>query len=212
MILPERIRFDDVITISSDPKIKGKEFQKFFKHIKWCLNIKTPLTPAILCEDIENFPGGIKLIREMTNEGILFPDLHGWDHGPYGERSQTVIEEHLDKAQNWFMQNIGVLPIRWVTPHGADSPEIQSAAIKYNLIVETTRYPVVDQKAVDSALRKYKDLSALNNIVIMVHWWERGLRLYRIAKIVEYQSITAAKLATSLELTEKEYKICWQGW
>lgn len=212
MIKPDRIRFDDVLWKSSDPKMAGREMQKFVKHINWCQNIDVPLTPAILCQDIEQFPESITWLREKTEEGIIYPDLHGVDHGPYAPRSQAEVEEHLDKAQEWFKQHLGVPAIRWVTPHGADSPAMQAAADKFDLVIETTGFPVVDQKVLDTKLRETRDLELLNGIVIMCHYWERGLRLYRIARIIEHQSVEAAMEATRSELSVKDFKICWNQW
>lgn len=212
IIIPNRIRFDDVITSSSDPKLHGKEVQKFLKNVNWCKSINVPLTPAILCQDIEQFPEGIKALQELIKEEIVYPDLHGWDHGPYGNKNQKEIEEHLEKSKKWFQKNFGVEAIRWVTPHGADSPEIQAAAMKYNLVVETTNYPVIDQKVLDKQLRQSKNLNVIKDRIVMVHWWERGLRLYRIAKIIEYQDINIAIHKTKNELTKKEHRICWNGW
>ncbi len=209
---PDRIRFDDAIWGSSDPKIVGKEVQKFTKVVKWCLNTSVPLTPAILCEEIEKFPGGIEWLREKTEEEVIWPDLHGWDHGPYAPRAQVEIEEHLEQAQEWFIRNLGVPAIRWITPHGADSAAMRSAADKFDLVIETTAYPVVCEKVLDTQLRETWDLNLLNDIVIMSHWWYRGLRLYRIARIIEHQGVREAIEATRSELSVKDHNICWGSW
>ena len=212
--IPSRIRFDDAIIPSSDPKFKGKELEKFAKNVNWCGRIyrSVPLTPAILCQDIERIEGAVAYIERTTKEGIIYPDLHGFDHGPYATRTQEEIEEHLDQALGWFHCNIGLPPIRWVTPHGADSPAIQAAAAKFNLVVESVHYPVVDQKRLDTRLRESWDMDLLENIVVMNHWWERGLRLYRIARIIEHQGVLKAIDATRSELSKEDHKICWSGW
>ena len=214
MITPDRIRFDDAIWTSSDPKVKGKEVQKFMKNVNWCLPLyeKVSLTPAILCQEIEKFPEGISRLRALIDEGKIYPDLHGWDHGPYAPRSQDEIEEHLDRAQEWFTANLGVSAIRWVTPHGANSSAMQAAASKFNLIVETTDPPVICEKNLDPALRKTRDLSLVAGKVVMNHYWNRGLRLYRIARIIEHQGVAEAIEATRGELNKKDHKICWAGW
>lgn len=208
----ERVRFDDCLWVTSDPKMRGRELQKFTKYISWCKDLPCQLSPAILCQDIEKIPGGVEYVRKGTEEGLFYPDLHGFDHGPYGSRSQAECEEHLEQAFEWFDANLGVVPIRWVTPHGANSPEIQAAAGKYNLVVEDTRYPVIDQKEADNALRKSRNSNVLNGLVIMAHWWERGLRLYRIARILQHGSVDAAMATTRGELEERDWRICWSGW
>jgi hypothetical protein len=205
----ERIRFDDILWATGDPKVKGKEFQKFKKHINWCKDIDVPLAPAILCQNIEEFPECLQYVREQTWEGVMHPDLHGWTHGPYGDLSVPEISKHLERALEWFDANLGVMPIRWVTPHGANSHAIQAAAQKYDLIVEDTGYPVIDQKAADSRLRETGDVTLLDDRVLMVHWYEKGLRLYRIAKVIQYKNIPDAIEASKADLNEKEFKICW---
>lgn len=212
LFMPTRIRFDDVLWKTSDPKIAGKEMQKFTKNVNWCINTNVVLTPAVLCQDIMQFPECIDWLYEKVREGIIYPDLHGWDHGPYGERSEEMIIEHLDKAMHWFDQHLKVCPVRWVTPHGANSHEMQAAADQFSLIIEDTNDPVIDQKVLDPALNRTRDLSILDGKVIMNHWWERGLRLYRIARIIEHQSIEAAIEATRSELSEGDQAICWAGW
>lgn len=215
MILPARIRFDDAVILSNSPKLTGKELEKFVKNVNWCKRLRdyVILTPAILCQDIEKVPGAIHWMNNALREGLIFPDLHGWDHGPYGPpKTQPEIEEHLDKALNWFHVNLGVAPIRWVTPHGADSSDMRAAAANYNLVIETTEYPVVDQKELDARLRRIGNVSEIDDLVIMNHWWERGLSLYRIARIIEYQDIATAIKETRSELTVKDHNICWNGW
>lgn len=212
MTKPARIRFDDAIVYSSNAKMDGKEVQKFLKPIKWCINTGVPLTPAILCQDIEHFPEGIETLRQMSNEGIIQLDLHGWDHGPYGQRSQKEIEKHLELAQEWFLKRFETSPIRWITPHGADTEEIRAAAFKYDLIVESTAPPVIDHKILDHHLRTFRDLKLLEDRVIMVHWWNQGLHLYRTARIIEYGGIDEAIEGTLSELGEKDHRICWKRW
>jgi len=205
----KRIRFDDVLWSTSDEKIKGKELQKFKKHVNWCKNIDILLTPAVLCQDIEKFPECIEYIREETEQGNLYPDLHGYDHGPYADRSVDEVKKHLEMSIEWFYKNLGVTPIRWVTPHGANTVQMQDAARVFGLVIEDTSYPVLDQKELDTDLRLNKDLSVMKNRILMVHWWERGLRLYRIARIIEYGSVAEAIKITKTELDLKSWKICW---
>lgn len=205
---PDRIRFDDAIWANG----QGNEVQKFTKNVNWCFRTTVPLTPAVLCISSNEFQDGIDWMYEKTSEGMIYPDLHGWDHGPYQDRSQAEVEEHLDKAQVWFAENLGVPAIRWVTPHGSDSINMQAAAAKFGLVIETTDPPVVDQKVLDTQLRQTGNLGLFDGKVIMVHYWERGLRLYRMARIIEFQSIAGAMEQTRSELSKKDWKICWNDW
>lgn len=208
-----RIRFDDILWKSSDPKMNGKELQKFQKHINWCNELQVTLSPAILCQDIEQFPEGITYIKEkMASDERFYPDLHGWTHGPYGDMPEEDICHHLRQAFRWFDKNLGVLPHRWVTPHGANSYAIQAAARRFSLSVEDTKFPVIDQKNADTLLRETRKPESLDDRVIMVHTWERGLRLLRIARLLEFGTVEAAIAETRKELDEKSHRICWNGW
>jgi hypothetical protein len=208
-----RIRFDDILWESSDPKMKGRELQKFTKHVNWCASLPVTLSPAILCQEIEKFPEGIAYIKErIATDERFYPDLHGWTHGPYGDLPQVEIEEHLEKAVAWFDKNLGVTPHRWVTPHGANSYAIQAAARRFSLIVEDTKYPVIDQKDADTKLRETRTAKCLDDRVIMVHTWERGLRLLRIARVIEFGDADTAIEETKKELDPKTHGICWRGW
>jgi peptidoglycan/xylan/chitin deacetylase (PgdA/CDA1 family) len=134
--------------------MKGRELQKFTKYVTWCDDANVYCVPNVLCQDIEAFPEAIQMLNDFEQV-----DLHGWDHGPYGDRSYEEICEHLEQAMAWFYKNTNHTPIRWVTPHGANSRAIQDAAAKFNLIVEDTTLPVVDQKVMDKKLRETHDLT-----------------------------------------------------
>ena len=210
VIAPSRIRFDDFIVSSN--QFPGKEVQKCQKYVGWFVNTGVLLTPAILCEASNKFPEGIEWLRRATADEILYPDLHGWTHGPYGDMPLGEVREHLEKAQVWFKENLGAPAIRWVTPHGSDSATMREAAAEFNLVIETTEYPVVDQKHLDTALRKTWDLRVMEDRVIMTHWFYRGLHVYRTARIIEHQSVEGAIEATRSELGARDHKICWGAW
>lgn len=207
-----RIRLDDVFWESGDPKMMGKEVQKVRKHINWCANIDVPVTPAVICQESDKFPEGVQYLRELIEEGTVYADLHGWDHGPYAPRTTVEVDEHLEKSLEWFAVNLGITPIRWVTPHGADTPALRASASRYGMVLENTEDPVVDQKRLDTALRETRDLSIMDGKVMMIHWFERGLRLFRIARIIEFNSIELAIEETKSELSKGDHKICWNGW
>ena len=207
-----RVRIDDVLVQTSDAKIVGRELQKFQKHINWCIDAGLYVVPNILCQDLAKFPDCIAYLREQKNEGVLDTfDLHGWDHGPYDTRSFKTVLEHLKLGIDWIETNLEVTPFRWVTPHGSISRVMEDAADVVGLVIETTVVPVIDQRAADGELKRTKDLTFLDGRVIMSHWWERGLALYRLSKCLQYGSVQAAINATKGELGEDWFK-CWNGW
>jgi hypothetical protein len=194
-----RVRTDDVL-VSSEP-MAGKEFRKFRKHHLWLMDAPDSFyhTPAILCRDIQQFPECVEYIKQEQSEGRLRADLHGWEHDPEGENgpgygflSVSQIEERLEKCMEWFDQNLGTAPIRWLTPHGARGPRIDEAARKFNLVVEGVTDPVVDQKHAEILVRNAGTIDAIKDKVIMVHWYERGLRLFRIVQTAKHGSWSKA--------------------
>lgn len=58
-----RIRFDDVLWETSDPKMKGKELTKVQKHINWCANLPTTHEEHT---------------RRVIYEGIFFHYIEGY--------------------------------------------------------------------------------------------------------------------------------------
>lgn len=209
---PARIRFDDVINFSSNPKLKNKEIQKFLKQLRWCSNLDVLLTPAILCEDTEKVPGAIEMLQELSKKDNIQLDLHGWNHSDYASKTKEEISEHFDKALSWFDKYLKVKPVRFVTPHGGYSENIQEVSDKYGLLVETTKPPVADVKTLESMVRQTRDLKIIQNRVVLVHWFEQGLRLWRLAHIIEHQSIEQAIEITKEEFSKKEHRAIWKNW
>lgn len=202
-----RVRIDDMMWQTGNPDMAGKEMQKFLKYVNWCRGADIYVVPNVLCQDIQRFPEAVEMLDDFDQV-----DLHGWDHGPYGDRSYGEICVHLEQAMEWFDKNTNHTPIRWVTPHGANSFAIKMAARKFDLVVETCDPPVIDQKEADGLLKRTRRVSDLDGKVIMAHWWERGLALYRITQILKAGSVDQAIIDTKSTLDKKSYGICWDGW
>jgi peptidoglycan/xylan/chitin deacetylase (PgdA/CDA1 family) len=161
-------------------------------------------TAAILCKEIQQFPEAIEFIKKEVHEGRLTLDLHGWEHINYGELSVSEISEHLDQAFIFFDKHFGCLPYRWCTPWGAKSDNINQAATLYGLIVEGVDLPVIDQSDAVRMVRESNNVECLFGKTVMVHWFERGLKLYRIIKAAECKSWEkAAKKYPNEFATEK---------
>lgn len=190
-----RIRTDDVL-VHSDA-MAGAEFEKWRKHHHWVLEAPEYFyhVAAILCKDIQAFPVAIEYIKQEVAEGRLGLDLHGWEHIDYAKLTKEQIEEHLEQSFEFFLKTFNFLPTRWATPWGAISDSIQKAARKYSLIVEGVTPPVIDQSQAVSVVHAANSITPLLGGVIMVHWFERGLKLWRIIQTAKYGSWTEAALA-----------------
>lgn len=187
-----RVRTDDVL-VHSDA-MQGHEFEKWRKHHHWVLEAPDNFfhTAAILCSEIQDFPEAIAYIQKESAEKRLTLDLHGWQHIDYGKIPQAEIEEHLEKSFEFFYKTFNCLPFRWCTPWGANSEGIRKAARKYSLIVEGVHDPVIDQGQAVGLVQQNNGTSILLGKTVMVHWFERGLKLWRIVQAAKYGSWEAA--------------------
>jgi peptidoglycan/xylan/chitin deacetylase (PgdA/CDA1 family) len=127
--------------------------------------------------------------------GRLYLDLHGWEHIDYGQLSPEQLDEHLEKSFEFMLATFKCLPIRWATPWGASGENIQAACKKWGLIWEGVADPVVDQGHADKLVREKGTLEPLKGKVVMVHWFERGLKLFRIVQIGKHGTLEEAKKA-----------------
>lgn len=189
-----RVRTDDVL-VHSEP-MQGKEFEKWRKHHLWTL--ESPQfyhTAAILCSEIQQFPHAIEYIRDEIRGGNLYLDLHGWEHIDYTKLAYSQILEHLEKSFEFMEKEFRCLPIRWATPWGASSEAILEACAKFGLKWEGTSDPVIDQKLAYQIVMEQKSTKALHGKTIMVHWFERGLRLFRMVQVEKHGSWEAAAIA-----------------
>lgn len=183
-----RVRTDDVLVHSDS--MAGAEFEKWKKHHQWVL--EAPLyfyhSAAILCKEIQDFPEAIAYIKKESEEKRLILDLHGWEHIDYAKISQEQIELHLEQSFEFFMKAFNCLPVRWATPWGANSEGIRKAARKFSLVVEGVNDPVIDQGQAVKLVHTYDSAEILRGRVVMVHWFERGLKLWRIIQTAKYGS------------------------
>jgi len=194
-----RVRTDDVLVHSDS--MKGAEFEKWRKHHRWVLEAPAYFyhVAAILCKDIQDFPKAIDYIRQEVAEGRLGLDLHGWEHIDYSKIPQEQIEEHLEKSFEFFLKTFNCLPSRWATPWGNNSEGIKKAARKYSIAVEGVTDPVIDQSQAVNIVHHFNSITPLLGKVIMVHWFERGLKLWRIIQTAKYGTWTKAEAAHPTE-------------
>jgi peptidoglycan/xylan/chitin deacetylase (PgdA/CDA1 family) len=164
--------------------MKDRELQKFRKHHQWCLEARELFYPtaAILCTEIQQFPEAVDYVRSELDEGRLMIDLHGWEHIDYSPLTQEEIEEHLEKSFEYLLKTFNCLPIRWATPWGSNSEPIQQACRKFSLSWEGVAPPIIDQGPAMVKVKEAGSIECLQGRIIMAHWFERGLKLYRIVQ------------------------------
>jgi len=189
------IRNDDVL-LSSSGKYKGKEFNRFkFIHEQICrVPDKLLHCPAILCQEIQAFPEAIEYIRAETLEGRMRPYLHCWDHTDWTKKSQLEIYEMLQRCDKWFEENLNQGYSVWATPWGADSPAARQASAQIGIRLELTN-DTIDLKLAAKITKQSNIVDILDAHTILIHWWERGLSMFRIVESAVSGSWTAAALA-----------------
>lgn len=184
-----RIRVDDVLVKNSSfvgsPQKRFKQISRWLEQSNHIIHV-----PTILVKDIQHYPDTVEFIKIKITENKMFPELHGWDHVDYNKLDEKSIHEHLDKSMNWFNDTLKFLPKVWATPWGAESEKLTKLASQYNLIVEGTG------QCIEPAhwLRLAREHNVLRtDITVMEHWWNRGLRLLRIAHVMNYGSYETAR-------------------
>jgi peptidoglycan/xylan/chitin deacetylase (PgdA/CDA1 family) len=204
----QRVRLDDTLWCSSG--MAGQEHRKFVKYVKWCQDAQVECHPNVIVTELEKFPETIDYLREELAEERISLDLHGWTHGPYQDLSVAEVSEHLEKSLDWFSETFDWIPLRWVTPHGSDSPEMREAAATHGLPIETCDDPVIDQKTANGILFRTRSLDFLEGKIVCAHWWERGVALYHITQAIKHGGVEPAIEASDLD--PKSFKIIWGDW
>lgn len=189
------IRDDDVLLSSkgfSDPVVRLKQIHGWI-----CESPKLMHVPTILCKEIQDFPEAIEYVKEETLAGRMLPQLHGWEHIDYAKLTQPQIQYHLEISKFWMVDNLDVLPTRWYTPWGANAPHLYAAAKECDLtLIDTSNRIVLEgPTGVLASLKKGIPVDYLDEQEIFLHWWQRGLRLWRLALVAKHGSWQAAAAA-----------------
>jgi peptidoglycan/xylan/chitin deacetylase (PgdA/CDA1 family) len=195
-----RVRNDDVLRPSSD--WKGREFERLKRIHSWISEFPKDFihVPTILVNDIEQFPEAIDFVVQETAAGLMVPEVHGLDHVDYCNLPEQKIVDDLSKCIEWHDSKFGVKPTRFYTPWGGMNDKCYRAAQSVGLraIAVDTNWSLEN---VCARLGKGGLVEDLHDREIFMHWWNRGIRLKRVAMAVKYGSWAAAKVAEE----SKEY-------
>lgn len=189
------IRNDDAV-LDSSGTYHGREFARFkFVHEQICrAPTKLIHCPAVLCQEIQAFPEAIKFIKTETAAGRMRPYLHCWDHTDWTKKSEEEIRNMLIASDNWFNENLGCDYHVWATPWGASSSAALQAAKTLGVRLETTG-DTINYKLAAKSVRATNSVDCLNGKTVLMHWWEKGLSLFRIVESAVQGSWTNAKQA-----------------
>jgi len=191
---PFIVRVDDILN-QTRSKFKGKELDRF-KFINKMINEtngKLIHYPTILCTDIEAFPEAIEYIKEETKQGRMIPQLHGWEHKDYVNYSSDKIVEMLDKSIAWFQNNLDTEFTIWATPWGGDSQVAREACEWMGITLQTTNNTLTPGDTLRAVRGRVADQVPYR--IILHHWWDRGLNLFRLCEVFKHGSWEVAKEA-----------------
>jgi len=189
-----RVRSDDIMVHSKDFPEGGDG--RFRAIVKWLAEAPETIehVPMILVTEIKEFPATIEFLKEQVKEGVLYPQIHGYEHVDYAKKRKDVIEYELKKCIEWFEHTFNYTPTVFATPWGASAPHIREAAAAVGIEVETTA-GTIDVPGITRALREGEPLATFDGRTVLSHWWERGGRLQRLGLAAKHGSWVKAALA-----------------
>ena len=164
------VRDDDVLLPSRqwpDPLARFKEV-----HEMICSYDFTTHVPALLTSDLDNIPEAIQYIRMETNRGRMQPQLHGVKHIDYANLTPEEILQDYRKAQDWFLDHIGIPFSKHYTPWGAGADErgkhIGPTAAHAGIIMVTCANLLEPEHILDD---KDFNREKYDGREIFIHWW-----------------------------------------
>lgn len=135
--------------------------------------------PALLTNDLNEFPEVIEFIRYKTQQGKMIPQLHGSSHIDYAKLSVKEIQEDYRRCQDWFLSNIGVRFTKHYTPWGAGgrrkdgTPMVNGTHIAPTAnamgISVVDMYKPLDPRHILSDTET--SFSKYDGRTIVIHWW-----------------------------------------
>jgi len=211
-----RVRDDDILVPSRewpDP------FKRFRQIHRWIAEVPEHFVhvPAILTEEIQQFPQCIEYVKEEVKAGRMIAELHGFHHEiDYQRRSVNDCFSDLDKAINWMVKHLESRPNIWYTPKGAgryplreyhieekfneltaQADRMREAAARLGLeVVSEFDNKMEGRDGICRHLMDGRSLDAISNSrniegghkEISTHWWSRGIRLKRVIVAVKHGS------------------------
>jgi hypothetical protein len=189
-----RVRNDDVLRESGD--WVNREVERLTRVHAWISEFPDDFlhVPTIVVNDIVKFPEAIEFVQEETKKGLMVPEVHGLEHIDYCSMTRPVIIDHLSQCLEWFDKTGLPTPTRFYTPWGGWNQKTADAAATLGL--ETIG---VDKnwtlEAVCARLGAGELVEDIHGNEVFFHWWNRGIRLKRLAMAVKHGSWAAAKVA-----------------
>ena len=190
---PIRVRDDDVLgkTSSYDDSLG-----RFRQVHEWVVEVHPTMVhiPFILVRDISKFPDAIAYVRDQTEKGLLYPEIHGLEHIDYAKLTKAEVIEHLNICKEFILNEFGRVATRWTTPWGANASHLYEAAAECGLTL-TDCSDILKLEGRYGICQRLKDGEPISNFYgheIFMHYWGGGARLKRVVEVVKHGSWEAA--------------------
>jgi len=171
------VRDDDVLLKSSGHTDPLARFKAVHSTI---VNGAAFHVPGILCGEISQFTGAVEFIDDRIKAGEMSPQIHGWKHSEYHKYTERAILEDLHKCVDFFDKSWHLVPTKFFTPWGGDSPELRAACHSMSL-------ELVDCSAIippRTVQRNFNHYRGAKNVELFIHWWEGMGRLEDALRIL----------------------------
>jgi len=190
-----RIRCDDYM-VNSTEFIRERAIKRIIQLHKWMDQAPQGYfnyIPTVIVGEMDNWPEITELLKHETAANKISPQIHGYMHINYTDLDKTVIREHLQKCIDWFNSALKYQPTIWATPWGAWTQEMEEIAAEFQLTLETTAPTMPIGQCIDLCKTTGVETVRYNSPLVLIHWWEKGLKLLRLTEIVRYGSYDLAK-------------------
>lgn len=191
------VRDDDVLLKRKAHKDAEAEFWNVHDIIEKYNYIHCP---AILCNDLEEFPDCIEKIKQKAKQGVMIPQLHGSSHIDYARLTKEELIADYTYCQEWFLRNLETTFTKHYTPWGSGGRRKDGTPmVNGTLIAPTAKsmgievvdmYKPLDPRhiIVDKEMNSRELWNKYNGRTIFLHWWyspellEEALQLLKKAE------------------------------
>lgn len=189
-----RIRCDDYV-VNSSAFSRDRAVKRIVQIHRWMEQAPQGYfnyIPTVIVSEIKNWPEIIELLKKETTAHKISPQIHGLEHIDYGAVSKAIIKDHLLKCIDWFETTLHYTPTIWASPWGAWTRDMQEISNELHLTLETTAPTVPLGQCIEAIRNTGVEKVRYSSPLVLMHWWEKGLKLLRLTEIVRAGSYDGA--------------------
>lgn len=142
---------------------------------------------AILADDLQTHSEAISYIRDEVEAGNIEPQIHGKEHIDYANLSKEKVREHLKYCKDFIFESFSVIPTLWYTPWGASSPHLHEVSLEENIkLIDCSK--IIPIESCVKSIRYGVPVRKYEGKEVITHFWNKGLRVKRLAVLAKYGS------------------------